>query len=87
VQAGTTPTLQAVQVHLGLSGAVAGGSYTHNQSVAADTWTVNHNLGFRPAIRALTVGGSEVWGEVLHVSANQTIIYFDSPLAGSAICS
>lgn len=71
-----------------ISGGVIGATnYTHTQSVAADIWIVNHNLGFRPAVRALTVGGVEVMAEVIHASSNQLFIYFDFPLAGQAICS
>lgn len=62
-------------------------NYTHTQAVASATWTVNHNLGFKPAVKALTVGGVEVLAEVIHTSINQLMVYFDSPLAGQAICS
>lgn len=65
----------------------SGGTYTHTQEGAAAMWTVNHNLGYRPAIRALSAGGMEVWGEALHANVNQTILYFDAPFMGSAICS
>ena len=63
------------------------GSYVHEQPTASMTWIVNHNLGFKPAIKAITMGGVEVLSEVIHTSTNQAIIYFDSPLAGQAICS
>jgi hypothetical protein len=70
----------------GADGSV-GGAYEHTQAVASDTWTVNHNLGYRPAASLLTVGGREMWAEVIHTSANQFIAYFDSPVTGVAICS
>ena len=70
----------------GANGAI-GGAYEHIQAVASDTWTVNHNLGYRPAASLLTVGGKEMWAEVIHTSANQFIAYFDSPTTGVAICS
>ena len=62
-------------------------NFTHTQSIAAASWTVNHNLGFKPAVKALTLGGVEVLAEVIHTSINQLMIYFDLPLAGQAICS
>ena len=62
-------------------------SYTHTQAVVASVWTIPHNLGKRPAISILSVGGLEVWGEVLHVNTNLAIVYFDSPFAGLAECS
>jgi hypothetical protein len=58
--------------------------YEHVQSSASSTWTVNHNLGFRPNVSVKTVGGVEVFVEVLHASINQVIIYFDTPIAGIA---
>lgn len=66
-----------------------GGSfyYFHNQPTAAATWTINHVLGTRPNVKAYTVGGKEMIGEILHIDANQTQIIFDDPIAGFAICS
>ena len=65
----------------------SGGSYTHTQALAATLWIVNHNLGFRPALSVLGVGGGQVWAQVIHTSANQAYVYFDSPAIGSAVCS
>jgi len=62
-------------------------AYTHNQPTAASTWTVNHNLGYRPSVSALTVGGVVMFVEVVHASANQALIYFDQPTSGQAVCS
>jgi hypothetical protein len=61
--------------------------YRHDQAAAAATWTINHNLGTRPNVMAYTTGGQEIWGEVLHISANQIQIFFDTAIAGFAICS
>lgn len=61
--------------------------YEHTQSVAASTWTVNHNLGYLPLVQALSVGGMALLAEVLHTSANQALILFDLPTAGLALCS
>ncbi len=67
-------------------GAVTG-STEFTQSTPAATWTINHNLGYRPNVRALSVGGVEMLVEISHTSVNQTLIYFDTPTAGSAIYS
>ena len=71
----------------GPPGISAGASYLHTQSAASDTWTVNHNLGFRPAVSLLNAGGREMWAEVIHTSINQFVAYFDSPVSGIAISS
>lgn len=63
------------------------GRHGHTQDVPMVTWTVNHNLGFRPNINLYSAGGREMMAEVLHTSLNQTLVYFDNPTAGSAVCS
>jgi hypothetical protein len=52
-----------------------------------DVWVVNHNLGYRPSVNALSVGGVAMLAEVVHASANQALVYFDSPTSGLAVCS
>lgn len=64
-----------------------GASYVHTQSVASTTWTINHNLGFRPSIELLTVGGVEFQADVVHVSENQALVYLVVATAGSARCN
>lgn len=68
------------------AGAAAGSSYSQTFTSAL-TWTVNHNLGFKPAITVLSVGGVVVWADVLHLSNNQALVTFDQPTAGQAVCS
>lgn len=62
-------------------------SYEHTQSVASAAWVVNHNLGYRPAVSVLSMGGMQMLAEVQHNSLNQAFVYFDSPTTGQAICS
>lgn len=66
---------------------VGGGSYQHTQSIASAEWIVAHNLGFRPNVQAYSVGGMQMLAEVIHIDLNQARVYFDSPVAGYAICS
>ena len=65
----------------------AGSTHEHHQTTAASTWTVNHNLGFRPAVTILSVGGAQMLAEVIHASLNQVLVYFDEPMTGLAVCS
>lgn len=58
--------------------------YEHSQSSPAATWTVTHNLGFRPLVGVLDSGGSQVFGEVIHDSANQLRILFSTAFSGKA---
>lgn len=62
-------------------------SYTHTQFSASVQWTINHNLGFNPNIELRTTGGQVMIAEIVHVSTNQAIAYFNTAVAGSATCS
>ena len=64
-----------------------GGSYTHNQSTASATWTITHNLNFRPAVSVVDSGGNHVIGDVNYVSVNVLTISFSAPFGGSAYLS
>ena len=58
--------------------------YEHVQSTASAVWTVNHNLGRRPAaVAVLSPGGVEVNAAVTHVSVNQLIVTFSAPAVGT----
>lgn len=64
-----------------------GAIQSFEQSFSESTsWIINHNLGRRPTVTLLTQGGSEMVAEVLHVSPNQVVAYFASPIAGSVRC-
>jgi hypothetical protein len=57
----------------------------HAQPVPAATlWTINHNLGFRPAVAILDSGGNEIEADVVHTRPNQLVIHFAIPVAGVA---
>lgn len=64
-----------------------GGNFNHTQTLASNTWTINHNLGFKPTIELLTVGGVVFEGEIVHTSENQAIVYLTQSIAGTAACS
>jgi hypothetical protein len=49
------------------------------------TWTINHNLTFRPSAQFFTLGGMEIETEWIHISANQIQAFFNPPQAGFAI--
>lgn len=68
----------------GPSGNLSTASYTHTQSSASTTWTINHNLDYRPNVSVLSVGGVEMEATVLHTNANQTVITFNAATAGTA---
>lgn len=53
---------------------------------SATTWTVNHNLGRFPIATILTTGNVEMDAQIVHMSNNQLIVHFASPIAGSVRC-
>jgi hypothetical protein len=79
--------VQVVEViHPGPQGPAgeAANSYTHIQQAPSSTWTMAHNLGFRPSVELLNSGGQEIEGDVLHISENVCVANFNQPVAGLA---
>lgn len=64
-----------------------GSSYIHNQIVSSTTWTINHNLGFFPAVSVVDSGGNYVIGDVTYVSQNVVTVSFNSSFGGKAYLS
>lgn len=63
------------------------GSYIHTQSVSASTWTINHNLGFNPAVSIVDSGENVVIGDVTYISTNALSVYFNASFGGKAYLS
>lgn len=83
----TTPTNGEVLKYDGTNwtdAADSGAAFVYTQSVAASTWTINHNLGYVPSVEVFDSGSNEVDADVAHPSANQTVIVFTVPTAGFA---
>ena len=62
----------------------AGAGYNHQQTTASTTWTINHNLGFRPSVELLDSGSQVIEGDVSHPSINQTVVTLNLATAGLA---
>lgn len=58
--------------------------YTHTQLAAADTWSIEHNLGKFPAVTVVDSGGSTVIGEIDYIDENNLTITFQSAFGGRA---
>lgn len=58
--------------------------YHFDQVTPQATWTINHNLGYKPSIDLFNSGSQEIDGTVTHTSENQTIVSFTTPVAGFA---
>jgi hypothetical protein len=86
VTAPTNPTPPSITVAtVGVQGPAGDGAgFNFTQAVAAQTWTINHNLGYTPSVTVFDTGGHEVEADVVNTSVNQTLVYFDVATAGSA---
>ncbi len=59
-------------------------TYVHNQAVPSATWVVAHGLGKYPAVTVIDSSGSEVEGDVIYDSVNQTTLVFSAAFSGTA---
>jgi hypothetical protein len=62
----------------------AGAGFVFTQPSSASTWTINHNLGFKPSVDVYDSGSQQIQAEVSHASVNQTVILLTAPTAGFA---
>jgi hypothetical protein len=77
-----TSTVTAItQGPQGPSGAAA---FVYQQAAPATTWTINHNLGYKPSVELLDSGSQEIDGDVSHPSDNQTVVTLNPASAGLA---
>lgn len=68
----------------GPAGPSGSAGFVHTQSVASATWTINHNLGYRPSVSVYGLAGNVVLANVDHASDNVAIVTLASPMAGGA---
>lgn len=61
--------------------------YRHDQTSLSSVWTVNHNLGFHPAVHIEDAVGTVMYGDIQHTSSARLTITFTQSITGSAHCS
>lgn len=59
------------------------GTFVHEQTTAAATWTVGHHFGIEPSVQVV-VAGQVVEAEVSHTDDETTTISFGTPTSGVA---
>lgn len=62
-------------------------SYTHNQASVATTWTITHNLNFRPNVTVFDSANTMVEGSITHISNTQLSVSFSAGISGTAYLS
>lgn len=78
--------IQGIQGDPGTPGADSG-FFEYEQILASNVWTVNHNLGFYPAVSTVDSGDTVVEGEIEYISINQVVIRFEVPFSGRVFLS
>lgn len=61
-----------------------GDGFEFMQAQPQPQWLINHNLGYRPGVFIFSLGGVEIEATVIHASANQVLIHFNTATAGMA---
>lgn len=59
-------------------------SFTFNQTVAAEEWTITHNMNKKPSVTVVDSANTYVVGEVEYVSSNELIVRFKNAFKGKA---
>jgi hypothetical protein len=62
-------------------------SYEHMQGSASNSWTITHNLGFKPNVTVIDSAGNIVEGEITYTNTNSLTVSFQSAFSGNAYLS
>jgi hypothetical protein len=62
-------------------------SFRHSQSLPSTSFTVNHNLGYRPAVTVTDTAGTVMNADIHYVDANSLTVTMLTPLACYVECS
>jgi hypothetical protein len=65
----------------------AGGTYRHVQANASAQWTIQHNLGFYPAVTLVDSTGREFVAELTFPDMNTAVATLSAATGGEAYCS
>lgn len=84
VQVPVTSTVTAITAGPQGPQGVAGAGFDFVQASSSATWTINHNLGYKPSVDVYDNGSQQIQAEVSHTSVNQTVILLTVSTAGFA---
>lgn len=59
-------------------------TYIHEQGVASDTWTIEHNLKKYPSVTLVDTAGTQFQGRVEYIDENNCIVYMNGATKGKA---
>jgi hypothetical protein len=78
---------QGIQGPAGTSADPTFYSFVHEQQFDSDTWSITHNLGYRPAVSIQDYAKNGIEGDVDHIDVNSMVINFNYGLSGYAYLS
>lgn len=79
---------QAAPGPMGPPGTASAGAFFHFiNGVPSTIWTINHNLGFYPAVTTIENTGDIMEGELEYVDINNVIVHFAYAVDGDAYLS
>lgn len=55
-----------------------------NQPVAANVWTINHNLNQFPSVSLVDMLNKNIMADISYINSNQITVTFSQPVAGKA---
>lgn len=59
-------------------------TYVHEQGVASDTWSIEHNLNKYPSVTLVDSAGTQFQGRVEYTDENNCIVYMNGATKGKA---
>jgi hypothetical protein len=59
-------------------------NYIHVQSIASDSWTINHPLDKFPSVTVVDSAENVVYGNVEYISKSEIIVTFSAAFGGKA---
>ena len=62
-------------------------SFTYEQQSSSTTWSITHNLGYRPAVFITDYTKNTLEGDISHTSNNNLVITFTDSVVGYAYLS
>lgn len=81
------PGLDGLEGPQGPSGSELIINYTHTQGSPDTTWTIIHDLSYKPAVTIVDSAGTVVLGDIEYVGANTVLATFSAPFGGTAYLS
>lgn len=79
--------IQGIQGPKGDPGDPNNVSFSFEQQVDSDTWTITHNLGYRPSVLVQDYAKNTLEGGIDHTDANTLVLTFSYPVSGYAYLS